>query len=140
MEINTTARHFELTPAIREHGEKRLQKLTRYFDRITKSNVVLIREKHRQIAEITLHVNGTDLVSREESNDVFLSIDRAVDNLERQIKRHKERLVERNRKENGLKRIAGAPEAEAGALDEDEEELPDDDAAEAAEEAGPAGA
>jgi putative sigma-54 modulation protein len=99
MEITTTARHFELTPAVREHGEAKLQKLTRYFDRISKANVVLIREKHRQIAEITLHLNGSDLVSREESNDLFLSIDRAADNLERQIKRYKERLVERGRKD-----------------------------------------
>lgn len=117
MEIITTARHFDLTPAIREHGEKRLQKLTRYSDRITKTNVVLIREKHRQIAEITLHVNGSDLVSREESNDLFLSIDRAVENLERQIKRHKERLVDRNRKENGLKHLVPAEEP-AGEDDE----------------------
>jgi putative sigma-54 modulation protein len=120
MEITTTARHFELTPAIREHGEKRLQKLTRYFDRITKTNVVLIREKHRQIAEITLRVNGSDLVSREETNDVFLSIDRAVESLERQLKRHKERLVERSRKENGLKGLEPAAEGEATPAPDDE--------------------
>jgi len=135
MEITTTARHFELTPAVREHGEKRLQKLTRYFDRISKVNVVLIREKHRQIAEITLHVNGSDLVSREESNDLFLSIDRAVESLERQIKRHKERLVERNRKENGLKRIAQPQETEGS-----DEEYPEDEVRGTAEETGPGGA
>jgi len=128
MEITTTARHFELTPAIREHGEKRLQKLTRYFDRITKTNVVLIREKHRQIAEITLHVNGSDLVSREESNDLFLSIDRAVDNLERQIKRHKERLIER-KKENGIKHLAPV-ESSAGEDDAFVDEEPPEEEAE----------
>jgi putative sigma-54 modulation protein len=127
MEINTTARHFELTPAIREHGEKRLQKLTRYFDRITKTNVVLIREKHRQIAEITLHVNGSDLVSREESNDLFLSIDRAVENLERQIKRHKERLIER-KKENGIKHLAPVESTDGEDDVFVDEELPEEEA------------
>jgi putative sigma-54 modulation protein len=125
MEITTTARHFELTPTVREHGEKRLQKLTRYFDRIAKANVVLVREKHRQIAEITVHLNGSDLVSREETNDIFLSIDRAVDSLETQIKRHKERLVERNRKENGIKRIP--QETSSSDLEDIEDEEPVED-------------
>ncbi len=95
MDIITTARRFEITPAVREHAGKRLQKLDRYFDNIQEIHLVLDQEKHRQIAEVTILVNGTELMSREETHDMLASIDRVVDRIERQVKKYSARLKDR---------------------------------------------
>jgi putative sigma-54 modulation protein len=57
-------------------------------------HIVLSTEKYRQIAEIALNARGTEIVSREESDDMMISIDRVVERVERQIKR----LTSRRRK------------------------------------------
>jgi putative sigma-54 modulation protein len=92
MQITTTARHFELTPALREHIEDRHQKLVRYFGQLITSHVTLTVEKHQHLAEISIHANGVDFNGRGKSEDMYVSVDLAVDRLERQIKKHKDRL------------------------------------------------
>jgi putative sigma-54 modulation protein len=95
MDIITTARRYELTPDVREHAESRLQKLGRYHDHIQDIHLVLAQEKHRQIAEVTLHVNGADMTSRQESHDMVESIDQVVDRIEKQLKKLSARMRDR---------------------------------------------
>ncbi len=95
MDIITTARRYELTPEVREHAEGRLQKLGRYHDHIQEVHLVLAQEKHRQIAEVTLHVNGADMTSRQESHDMVESIDLVVDRIEKQLKKLSARMKDR---------------------------------------------
>ncbi len=121
MDIYTTARHFDLTPEIREHTENKLKRLARYFDRIHEGHVILTKEKFRYLAEISLRVGGgADLVSREETPDVFSSIDGAVDRLERQVKRHKDRLKDRRgsgEKVGSVLAVEGEEEAETAEIE-----------------------
>jgi putative sigma-54 modulation protein len=93
--MDITTRRYQLTPEIREHAEKRVQKLNRYFDHIQEVHVVLAQEKHRQIAEVTVSANGAELTSREESHDMLSSIDKVVERLEKQIKKFNARLKDR---------------------------------------------
>ena len=116
MDIITTARRFEMTAEIREHARKRLQKLERYVDRAAEAHVVLEREKYRQIAEISVHARGTEISSREESDDMLLSIDRVADRLERQLKRLRAR-----RHAHKARRGEEAPET-TGVEESEEEE------------------
>lgn len=95
MDIITTARRYELTPDVREHAESRLQKLGRYHDHIQEIHLVLAQEKHRQIAEVTLHVNGADMTSRQETHDMVESIDQVVDRIEKQLKKLSARMRDR---------------------------------------------
>lgn len=95
MDIITTARRFELTPQVKEHAEKRVQKLGRYFDHIQEVHVVLAQEKHRQIAEVTVRADGAELTSRQETHDMLESIDLVVDRLENQVKKLNARLKDR---------------------------------------------
>ncbi|MBM3287766.1 MAG: ribosome-associated translation inhibitor RaiA [Candidatus Eisenbacteria bacterium] len=95
MDIITTARRFEMTQGVRDHAEKRLQKLARYSDHIQEVHLVLAQEKHRQIAELTVHASGAELTSREESHDMLSSIDSVVDRLERQVKKLNARMKDR---------------------------------------------
>jgi putative sigma-54 modulation protein len=92
MRINITARHFELTKDLEQHIRDHLWTLRKYFESIINAHVILSVEKYRQIAEITLKVSGLTLASKEESDNMYTSIDSAVDKLERQVKRYKQKL------------------------------------------------
>ena len=119
MDIITTARHFELTPEIRDYARKRIERLQRYLERVEEVHVVLAAEKHRRLAEVTLHARGTEIVSREESDDMQVSIDRVVDRVERQVKR-----LNARRNEHKPRRAAevSVPAEGGGAEDEIEVE------------------
>ncbi len=92
MQINLTARHFRPTQRLKQYAEKRVHRLQRYYDGIIDCGVILAYEKQTQIAEITIDVYGQRLVAREKSEDIFKSIDSAVDKLERQLKKYKAKL------------------------------------------------
>jgi len=92
MRINITARHFELTKVLEEHIRDRMWTLKKYFESIINAHVILSVEKYRHTAEITLKVSGLTLASKEESENMYTSIDHAVDKLERQVKRYKQKL------------------------------------------------
>lgn len=81
----------ELTDALKTHVETRLEKIRGHFDRVIDAEVVLGVEKHRHIAEVTLHANNVRMHSKEESPDMYQSIDLAVDKLHKQIHKFKER-------------------------------------------------
>jgi putative sigma-54 modulation protein len=86
--------------------------LKKYFDKVIDAHVILSEEKYRNIAEITLKVSGLTLVSKEESDKMRTSVDRAVSKLERQVKRYKGKLTNHKIKK---------PEPESVAVEEPEE-------------------
>ncbi len=92
MKLTTTARHFEADSGLMEHIEERLYRLKRYFDQILNVDVIMSVEKFRHIAEINVHVNNHDFHAKEESEDMYTSIDKSAKSLERQIKKFKARL------------------------------------------------
>jgi putative sigma-54 modulation protein len=93
MKITTTARHFESSPELVEHIEERIGRLKRYFDHILNVNVIMDVEKFRHIAEVNVHVNGHDFTAKEQSEDMYTSIDLTVKSLERQIKKFKGKMI-----------------------------------------------
>jgi len=96
MEITTTCRRYEVEPGIMEHAEKRINKLERYVDSIQEAHLVLAQEKYRYRAELTIHADGVDVTSRENSKDMGTSIDSVCARVERQLKKHAARLKKRN--------------------------------------------
>ena len=112
MRIDITARHFELTKALEDHVQDGLWTLKKYFDRLINAHVILSVEKYRQIAEITLKVSGLTLASKEESDDMYTSIDHALDKLERQVKRYKQKLQNHKSKRREVEeaRVEGSEE------------------------------
>ncbi len=98
MNLTTTARHFEAESGLLEHIEERLLRLKRYFDHILNVDVIMSVEKFRHIAEINVHVNGHDFNAKEESEDMYTSIDKTAKSLERQIKKFKAKLKSSHKK------------------------------------------
>jgi putative sigma-54 modulation protein len=95
MQLNITARHLKLTPAIREYVEKKLEKANRFLDHLIWAQVVLDVSKRRHTAEIIIHAAGHTFTSQEESIDLYAAIDLASDTLDEQLRRYKERHRER---------------------------------------------
>ena len=89
MNIETTSRHYELTPALKEYAETKVEQLTKYFDNIVNAHIIFELEKYRHTAEVTIHINGKDFNSREESEDMYVSVDRVIEKIERQIIKYK---------------------------------------------------
>jgi putative sigma-54 modulation protein len=89
MKITITSRHYDLSPTLKEYAEGKIENLTTYFENLSKAHVVFGLEKYRHFVEVTLHSNGKNFYSKEESDDMYISVDRVADRLERQILKHK---------------------------------------------------
>ena len=94
MQITITARHFELTKAIRDHVETACLKLKKYFDQIISIHITLAWENNRNICEMSLHASKFGLQSQSEEVDMYLSIDNTIDKMEVQIKKLKEKVTD----------------------------------------------
>ena len=122
MKINTTSRHYDLTPALKEYAEAKIEHLSTFFDHLDSAHIVFSLEKYRHMIEVTLHANGREFVAHETTDDMYTSVDRSVDKLERQLRRHKEKV--RDRKSNqSLAETAAEAEEQVEQPDEEGEAL-----------------
>lgn len=91
MQVSVTFRNLESKEAVREYVMEKISKLKKFLETPIEANVVLSSEKHNQIAEITLSGNRVTLNAKDENEEILAAIDRAVEKLERQILKHKEK-------------------------------------------------
>ena len=104
MQINLTGHHVEVTPALREYVTRKLERVARHFDHVTSVHVILTVEKQsRSKAEATLHVAGADMFADVSHSDMYAAIDTLVDRIDRQVRKHKDKLTDHHRAEGGLK-------------------------------------
>ena len=91
-------KNIEITPSLREYVEKRVGKVTKYFENVGEISVLLTVSKGRHIVEVTVPVQGGILLRGEEATmDMYTSIDLVVEKLERQIRKQKTKLAKRFR-------------------------------------------
>ena len=102
MQINLTGHHVELTPPLHDYVNSKMEKLERHFDHVTDIHVVLSVEKLRHKAEATLHVSGGTLFADAVQEDMYAAIDSLTDKLDRQVKKHKEKLTDHHRSEGSI--------------------------------------
>ena len=93
MRITITGKNIDITPGLRQAVEDKLSKLERYFTPETDVIVTLSVEKERQKIEVTIPVKGNIIRSEQVSNDMYVSIDRVEEIIERQLKKYKNKLV-----------------------------------------------
>lgn len=89
MNLNITGHHIEVTPALREYVQGKVDKVIRHFDHVTSVHVILSVEKLVQKAEITLHVKGKDIYADSSDADLYAAIDLLIDKLDRQVQKYK---------------------------------------------------
>jgi len=93
MKIKIAERHTGASEALRNYVVEKTEALERYFDRIISVDVVLSVEKERQIADFHAYLTNKKTISaREESTDMYASIDKAIDRLRRQLVKFKDQL------------------------------------------------
>jgi putative sigma-54 modulation protein len=104
MQLNITGRHVDVTDSMQDYVTSKLEKVERHFDHVTNVHVILSVEKLRQKAEATIHVSGGgNLFAESENEDMYTAIDSMTDKLDRQIKKHKEKLTDHHRNGGALK-------------------------------------
>ncbi|MCA6071947.1 MAG: ribosome-associated translation inhibitor RaiA [Endomicrobium sp.] len=100
MQINITARHLKLTDAIDSYIRKKITKYEKLFNGDDAwAHAILSVEKNRQITEVVFHVGKLSFRAREQSDDLYASIDVTIDKLKKQLKKQKE-ISKDNRKNN----------------------------------------
>ena len=91
-------KNIEITPSLREYVEKRVGKVTKYFEKVGEITVLLTVSKGRHIVEVTVPIQGGIVLRGEEATmDMYTSIDLVVEKLERQIHKQKTKLARRFR-------------------------------------------
>jgi len=92
MQVSLSGHHVEITESLRNYVNEKVEKLERHFDHALDIHIVLTVEKLRHKAEATLHVSGGNLHADDVQEDMYAAIDGLVDKLDRQGKRHKEKM------------------------------------------------
>jgi putative sigma-54 modulation protein len=104
MNVSISGRHIDITDGIREHIDGGLGKVTEHFDKVIDIDVILDVQKHRHIAEINLHANGLRINAKEATGDLYSSIDSALVKIDRQVRKHKDRINRHQPRTAGEKR------------------------------------
>lgn len=95
MRFTITGRNIEVTPGLREAVEDKLGKLDRFFAPATEAVVRLSVQKDIQKIEVTIPVKGHIIRAEETSTDMYVSIDLVEEILERQLKKYKNKLIDK---------------------------------------------
>lgn len=93
MQIDFTGRQMDVTEDLRRFTQKHLRKLNRLLGSPAQLHVILAAEKHRRTAEVTLTLKTQTFIGVSESHDPHTSIKGALDKLERQVVRWRQKRV-----------------------------------------------
>jgi putative sigma-54 modulation protein len=106
MQLNLTGHHIEITPALRRYVASKLRRIVRHFDHVVEVHAILSVEKLRHKAEATVIVSGAQLHADAVEGDMYAAIDVLVDKLDRQVKKHKEKLTDHHARDASKSRLA----------------------------------
>ncbi len=112
MRFTISGKNIEITEGLRNAVTEKLGKLERYFTPETEIIVTLSVEKERQKIEVTIPVKGNIIRSEQVSNDMYVSIDLVEEVIERQLRKYKNKIVERHQNGGNLKKEFIEKEAE----------------------------
>lgn len=99
MAVSVTFRQMEATEALKSHATDKVQRINKLIQKPTEAHVVLSLEKYMHKADVTVSANGLQMRGQDKSEDMYQSIDRAVEKIERQLRRYQGRL--KNHKTSG---------------------------------------
>ena len=95
MKFIISGKNIDITEGLKSAIEDKIGKLEKYFTPDTEVHVTLSVEKERQKIEVTIPVKGTVIRSEQVSNDMYVSIDLVEEIIERQLKKYKNKLIEK---------------------------------------------
>jgi putative sigma-54 modulation protein len=104
MKIEFTGRQTEIPDEVRRLAERKLQKVGKLLPAVTRAHVILAADKHRRVAEVSVHSRQLDLAAVEVTTNPRLSVSGAIEKLLRQAQR--QRAKRRSRKGAATPRVA----------------------------------
>lgn len=91
MNLSISGHHLDVSPALRDYVTQKLEKISRHFDRVIDVKVFLSVDKLEQKAEINIHVPGKEIFAEASDQDLYASIDKLIDKLDRQVIKYKDK-------------------------------------------------
>lgn len=113
MKLKLVGKNIELTESLKQQAEKKFSKLDKYFNEDVEARIVFSTQKKTQKVEVTVYLPGTILRAEESTNDMYTSIDKAVDAIARQVRKYKTRLKNRYQNSSETIRFENIEETEA---------------------------
>ena len=107
MNLHVTGHHLQVTPAIRDYLQSKLERINHHFEHAIDVNVILTVEKLQRRVEATVHVRGRDIFCESDNSDMYAAIDGLATKLDRTIIKHKEKALEHRHDGAAIKRLAG---------------------------------
>lgn len=95
MKIKIIEKKYNATEKMKEKMGKKLSKFDNFFDENSEAQVVLIKEKEREICEITIYAKETIFRVEQTTRDMYESFDECIENLKKQIRKYKTKLEKR---------------------------------------------
>jgi putative sigma-54 modulation protein len=99
MQINLTGHHIDITDSLRSYVDEKMERIERHFDKVTNTHVILTVEGNRHKAEATISMRGNNVFAESTEENMYTAIDNLVDKLDRQVKKHKEKITDHHQKE-----------------------------------------
>lgn len=100
MEFVIRGDKIKITTAMKSYIEEKLGKLEKYLEDSSnvRASVVVKVKRNNQIVEVTIPLKSFILRSEESQEDFYAAVDKAIDKLERQIRKNKTRLMSKQTK------------------------------------------
>lgn len=105
MKFIILGRNIDVTPGLKAAVEEKIGKLDKYFNPETEVHVTLSVEKERQKIEVTIPVKGSIIRSEQVSNDMYVSIDLVEEIIERQLKKYKNKIVDKQQTNSSFSQL-----------------------------------
>ncbi len=110
MNISITFRHMDSSDAIKEYSRSKIAKLQKFLRQPMRAKVTLSVDKRKHVAEMQISSGGEHLEAKEATDDMYASIDKMIDKLERQIRGHKGVQQAKKRRSKATLRGGDSPE------------------------------
>jgi putative sigma-54 modulation protein len=99
MDVTVAGHHVDVTDSLREYVESKMERLERHSDQMTDIHCILTVEKLEHRAEATIHLNGGTIHADSVEPNMYAAVDTLIDKLDRQVKKHKEKLTDHHARE-----------------------------------------
>ena len=92
MNLSISGRHLEVTPAIHEYVLNKMARVSRHFDNVIVTQVMLSVERLKHTAEVTMRVRGKDIHCEANDDNLYSAIDLLADKIDRQVIKYKSKI------------------------------------------------
>jgi putative sigma-54 modulation protein len=113
--VIVSSRHMEVSPPLKTYAEQKVNKLTKYYDRIQEIEVVFDAGKDSMQVEVIVNAEHRNtFIAKHSGSDAYACVDGCIDKMERQLTDHKERYRNRKHAAEDKREMRPMPETDLG--------------------------